>query len=114
MQYPESLDTLAEQIAMVRAMRLEAERSSRIGWFARTEPPAGVTVERDPGQVATCGLVVGNDLAPTHLAARLGIPTLLLLGPSADWLWGPRTGASPWYQTLEVLRADETEKLAGG
>jgi hypothetical protein len=93
-------------------MRLEAERSSRIGWFARAEPPAGVTVERDPGQVATCGLVVGNDLPPTHLAARLGIPTLLLLGPSADWLWGPRTGASPWYQTLEVLRADETEKLA--
>jgi hypothetical protein len=92
-------------------MRL-AERSSRIGWFASSEPPAGVGVERDPGQVATCGLVVGDDLTPTHLAARLGIPTVLLLGPSADWLWGPRTGASPWYPTLEVLGADETERLA--
>jgi tetratricopeptide (TPR) repeat protein len=94
------------------AVRLKAEPSARIGWFARTEPPAGIEVERDPGQVAHCGLVVGNDAVPTHVAARLGIPTLLLLGDSADWLWGPRTGTSPWYPTLEVLREDETEKLA--
>jgi tetratricopeptide (TPR) repeat protein len=109
---PHLLGWTLESLPPPGAMRLEAERSSRIGWFARTEPPSGVAVERDPGQAATCGLVVGNDLASTHLAARLGIPTLLLLGPSADWLWGPRTGASPWYRTLEVLRADETEKLA--
>ena len=51
-------------------------------------------------------------LAPTHLAARLGIPTILLPGPSADWLWGPRTGPSPWYPALEVLRADEADGLA--
>ena len=42
----------------------------------------------------------------------LGIPTILLLGPSADWLWGPQTGTSPWYPTLDVLREDESEKLA--
>jgi len=50
----------------------------------------------DPGQVPRpADWLSANDLPPTHLAARLGIPTLLLLGPSADWLWGPRTGASP-------------------
>ncbi|HSS83123.1 MAG TPA: glycosyltransferase family 9 protein, partial [Reyranella sp.] len=58
------------------------------------------------------GLVVGNDTTPTHIAALLGIPTLMLLGPSADWLWGPQTGMSPWYPTLEVLREGESEKLA--
>lgn len=93
-------------------VRLTAEPSARIGWFARTEPPPGVAVERDPAQIAQCGLVVGNDTPPTHFAALLGIKTLLLLGPSADWLWGPRTGSSPWYPTVDVLREDETERLA--
>ena len=72
--------------------RLKAEPSARIGWFAGSEPPEGVAVERDPGQVAQCRLVVGDDTPVTHLAALLGIPTILLPGPSADWLWGPRTG----------------------
>ena len=94
------------------AVRLKAEPTALIGWFARTEPPPDIAVERDPKQLASCGLVVGNDTASTHIAARLGIPTLLLLPPSADWLWGPRTGTSPWYPTLEVLREDETERLA--
>jgi tetratricopeptide (TPR) repeat protein len=93
-------------------VRLKAEPAPRIGWFACTEPPAGVAVERDQDRIASYGLVVGNDGVPTHLAARLGIPTILLLGPSADWLWGPQTGTSPWYPTLEVMGEGESEKLA--
>jgi hypothetical protein len=89
-----------------------ARTGDRIGWFAGAEPPAGLAVERDPAQVADCRLVVGNDTTPTHLAALMGIPAVMLLGPSADWLWGPRSGASPWYAALEVLREGETEKLA--
>ncbi len=92
--------------------RSGAEPSGRIGWFARSEPPIGVAVERDPAQIASCGLVIGDDIPATHKAARLGIPTILLMGRSADWLWGPRRGPSPWYPTLEVLREDEAEKLA--
>jgi hypothetical protein len=46
------------------------------------------------------------------MAGLLGIPTVLLVGNSADWLWGPHSGISPWYPTLEVLRESETEKLA--
>ena len=94
------------------ALRRKAESSARIGWFARTEPPAGVTVERDQDRIASYGLVVGNDDVPTHLAALLGIPTILLSDPSADWLWGPQTGMSPWYPSLEVMREEESEKLA--
>jgi tetratricopeptide (TPR) repeat protein len=93
-------------------VRLKAEPSAGIGWFARAEPPTGIAVERDPERIATYRLVVGDDVAPTHIAARLGIPTVVLLDNSADWLWGPQGGASPWYPTLEVLREDESEKLA--
>ena len=70
--------------------RSGAEPSGRIGWFARSEPPIGAAVERDPAQIASCGLVIGDDIPATHKAARLGIPTILLMGRSADWLWGPR------------------------
>jgi hypothetical protein len=103
-----TLEALPSVAATVRA----AEPSAPIGWFASGESPAGVEVARNPDQVAACRLVVGNDTPATHIAARLGIPTILLLGPSADWLWGPRTGTSPWYPTLDVLREDDRETLA--
>jgi tetratricopeptide (TPR) repeat protein len=94
------------------ALRPKAQPSTRIGWFARTAPPSGTIVESDPAQVAACGFVVGNDSAATHVAALLGIPTLLLLPSSADWLWGPRLGPSPWYASLEVVAENDSEKLA--
>lgn len=88
-------------------LRPKAEPSARIGWFARTAPPGGTIVESDPAQVSTCGFVVGDDSAVTHIAALLGIPTLMLVSSSADWLWGPRRGPSPWYPSLEVAGEDE-------
>jgi tetratricopeptide (TPR) repeat protein len=94
------------------ALRAKAQRSDRIGWFARTAPPGGTIVESDPAQVAACGFVVGNDTPATHLAVLLGIPTLMLVPSSADWLWGPRRGPSPWYPSLEVADEDDSEKLA--
>ena len=109
---PHLLGWTLDSLPPPSSLRRKAEPSVRIGWFARSEPPAGVTVERDQDLIASYGLVVGNDGVPTHLAALLGIPTILLSGPSADWLWGPRIGTSPWYPMLEVLREDESEKLA--
>jgi tetratricopeptide (TPR) repeat protein len=109
---PHLLGWTLESLPPPAAVRTKAETSARIGWFARTEPPAGVAVERNARQITSYGLVVGNDTTPTHIAALLGVPTLMLLGPSADWLWGPQTGMSPWYPTLEVLREDDSEKLA--
>jgi tetratricopeptide (TPR) repeat protein len=109
---PHLLGWTLESLPPPGKVRLKAEPSPRIGWFARSEPPADVAVERDQGLIAQCSLVVGNDTPITHIAGLLGIPTILLLGPSADWLWGPQTGTSPWYPTLDVLREDESEKLA--
>lgn len=83
-----------------------------VGWFTAIEPPAGFTVERDPGRVAACRLVVGADVAATHLAAASGVPTLLVLTPDPDWLWGQHGGPSPWYPTLEVAHAEDAAILA--
>jgi tetratricopeptide (TPR) repeat protein len=87
----------------------EPETSDRIGWFAKLDPPAGLEVERDPERIARCRLVVGEDRSATHLAARRGIRTIMLLGEDADWVWA----SSSWYPTLEVLRGHEVETLAG-
>lgn len=74
------------------------------GWFSAEEPPAGLRVERDPSMVPRCHRVVGDDNWPTCLAARLGIETRLRLSLQADWLWGPGSGASPWFAALTIER----------
>ena len=91
---PHLLGWTLESLPPPSKARLKAEPSPRIGWFARSEPPADVAVERDQGLIAQCSLVVGNDTPPTHIAGLLGIPTILLLGPSADG--GGPGPESPW------------------
>jgi len=93
-------------------LRAKPHGGSTVGWFSLNDPPAGLEVERDPDRAASCRLVVGDDVWPTHLAAALGVPTILLLTEPADWLWGARTGKSPWYANLEVLSAHDGDGLA--
>ena len=94
------------------ALRPKARTPSHIGWFTQREPPPGLEVTRDPEQVANCRFAVGDDLWPTHLAAGLGIRTVMLMATAADWLWGPVLGKSPWYADLELLAADDGGALA--
>ena len=93
------------------ALKTRLQPSSVVGWFARREPPSGLAVERNPEGIANCRLVVGDDVWPTHLAAALGVPTVMLLPATADWLWGTSLGASPWYAALEVVRDDDRATL---
>jgi tetratricopeptide (TPR) repeat protein len=109
---PHLLGWTLESLPPPDALRPKAQPLSRIGWFARTAPPQDVVVETNSSEVVNCGFVVGNDTAVTHIAALLGLPTLLLLPSSADWLWGPRRGPSPWYPNIEIIGEDETDKLA--
>ena len=92
--------------------RRRSAEPTAIGWFTTNPAPAGLAIERDPGKVAHCKLVVGDDNWPVHLAAALAVPTIMIVGPSADWLWGPRTAKSAWYSDLELIGADEAERLA--
>jgi tetratricopeptide (TPR) repeat protein len=113
---PKVLDWTLQTIPSPPPLHLKAEADERpagapVGWFSTSDPPPDVAVERDPEHVARCRLVVGDDHAPTHLAAILGIPTLIRLPHSADWLWGPQRGPSPWYRSVETLGGDAAEAL---
>ena len=109
---PKVLDWSLQTLPSPPPLHLKPEPvPGRIGWFSTSDPPPNVAVERNPEHVHTCTMVVGDDHAPTHLAAMLGIPTLMRLPHSADWLWGPQRGPSPWYRTLETLDGDAAEAL---
>lgn len=108
---PHLLGWTLEALPSAGALRLAARASSCVGWFTDREPPPGIDIERRPELVGECRLVVGDDAWPVHLAARLGVPTLVLLPDAADWLWGPRSGPSPWYQSAEVLPAGDSVGL---
>jgi tetratricopeptide (TPR) repeat protein len=100
---PHLLGWTLESLPPPPPLRAVGEPDQRVGWFTQTPPPAGLAVERDPEKLAHCRLVVGDDVWPVHLAARLAISTLLLPTAAVDWLWGPKAGPSPWYPSLEVL-----------
>lgn len=108
---PHLLGWTLEALPSPGALRTTTHASTRVGWFTDSAPPAGVDIERRPEQVAACRMVVGDDVWPVHLAARLGLPTIILLPDGADWLWGPRPGPSPWYQSAEVLPAGDAAAL---
>ena len=108
---PHLLGWALEALPAPGALRSATRASARVGWFTDRSPPAGAEIETRPDHVADCGLVVGGDTWPVHLAARLGVPTIVLLPAGADWLWGPRVGPSPWYQSAEVLAADDAAAL---
>lgn len=93
-------------------LKARPEPTSRIGWFSTTPPPADIEITGEIGDIASCRLVVGMDAWPAHLAAAIGIPTIILVPRTADWLWGPSLGPSPWYASVELLRDDDREGLA--
>ncbi len=109
---PHLLNWSLDSLPAPAKLRPTPEPSSRVGWFSVTEPPANLEVTRTPEDIATCRLVVGDDSWPVHAAAALGIPTVILLPHTADWLWGSTLGISRWYASLELLRADDREGLA--
>ena len=107
---PHLLGWTLEALPAAGALQLKAEPASRVGWFTDRPPPSAIDVERNAERLAECRLVVGDDNWPTHFAARLGLPTVVLLS-TRDWLWGPRPGPSPWYRSAEVLPADDAAAL---
>ena len=108
---PRVLEWTLQTVPSPPPIRLKAGSPQRVGWFSTSDPPPNVSIERNPEHLALCKLVVGDDHAPTHLAAMLGIPTLMRLAHPADWLWGPQRGPSPWYRSLETVGGNAAEAL---
>ncbi len=49
---------------------------------------------------------VGNDSGPSHLAAALGVPALVLFGPTDPKVWGP-----PWPGAVTLQRGRDLSAL---
>lgn len=90
----------------------------------------GITVIQDPeidpladidgqaAQIAACDMVLTISTAAAHLAAALGMPTLVLLRQDWGqlWYWGERGETTPWYPTARICRAARgarAEELVG-
>lgn len=86
------LDATGRTVCLVGG---EAE-GDRLDRLAAGYPPATVRVLRNRplvelGQLlARCAAFVGHDTGITHLAAALGVPTLVLWGPSKESVWRPQ------------------------
>ncbi len=72
--------------------------------FRRLVEMAGAPVAQFPGTLsltelaallAAAHVFLGVDSAPTHLAAALGVPCVVLFGPTGAYNWGP------WVPTVE-------------
>jgi len=85
----------------------EAE-AARVKRLAATLPPdRAETVLHLPlpalaARLAVCARFLGHDSGITHLAAALGVPTLVLWGPTREAVWAPRG------QQVKLLRPSRT------
>ncbi len=57
-------------------------------------------------QIARCELVVSVDTSIAHLAASMGVPTIILLPFSAEWRWLQDREDSPWYPFARLWRQE--------
>ncbi len=52
---------------------------------------AGLDLATVAALLARCAIYLGNDSGISHLAARCGVPSVVLFGPSDPALWAPRS-----------------------
>jgi ADP-heptose:LPS heptosyltransferase len=55
------------------------------------------TLEETKALIASAALFVGNDSGPAHMAAALGVPLVVMFGPSDPVVW------APWRANAESL-----------
>lgn len=94
--------------------------------IVRAQAATGLSVRHDPeidplasiddqaAQIAALDLVVTISTAAAHLAAGLGLPTLILLPDERGvlWYWGHRGHRTPWYDTVRICRSEPGEAVS--
>ena len=113
--------SLASDVAAL----LWSEPLAGVEWVSlqyNTEPPAGAPFAAMPEgdllataeRIASCDLVVTVDTSVFHVAASLGIPTLVLPPMTVDWRYtGWPGGASTlWYPSAIVIRRESARETA--
>lgn len=67
----------------------------------------GGTLTRLAALIGRARLFVGIDSAPMHIAAAMGVPTVVLFGPSGEFNWGP------WQVPHRVVTSDHDCRPCG-
>jgi len=60
---------------------------------------SGAPLSEIKSLLAGSTLFVGNDSGPAHMAAALGVPSVVIFGPSDPAIWGP------WRTPAQIVRA---------
>ncbi|MFN4274849.1 MAG: tetratricopeptide repeat protein [Ferrovibrio sp.] len=79
---------------------------------AEVDPLADIDAQA--AQIAALDMVMTVSTAAAHLAAALGVPTLLLLPGTRGqlWYWGTEGETTPWYPSVRICRASPGEGVA--
>ena len=101
--FAEISDTLQNQYGYATLLvgtEEEKPKIRRVAGLCRTRPASiwGLTIPELTWVLDQASLFVGNDSGPTHMAAALGIPVLVLFGSSDSSLW------HPWKTTHEIVQ----------
>lgn len=86
--------------------RLQAETGVTVMLDAEIDPLTDI--DGQAAQIAACDMVLTVSTAAAHLAAALGVPTLVLLRQDWGqlWYWGDRGETTPWYPAARICRAE--------
>jgi len=77
--------------------KAELERLASILEFCHSQPvvfSGDLSLKELGGVLADARLYIGVDSAPSHLAAAMNVPSIVLFGPTGAYNWGPWTAAA--------------------
>jgi tetratricopeptide (TPR) repeat protein len=57
-------------------------------------------------QIDSLDVLVSVDTSVAHLAAAMGLPTIMLLNSPADWRWGQQGDRTYMYESMYIARCD--------
>ncbi|MBZ0094031.1 MAG: putative lipopolysaccharide heptosyltransferase III [Sulfuricella sp.] len=89
----------------------ELERLSSVLSHCHTHPvvfPGELNLKELGAVLAGASLYIGVDSAPSHLAAAMNVPSIVLFGPTGAYNWGPWTdeaGENPYPLRKGIQRA---------
>lgn len=100
--FAEICDSLQEYgyAALLVGTEEEKPKIRRVAGLCRHRPASiwGLTISELTWVLDRASLFVGNDSGPTHMAAALGVPVLVLFGSSDSNLW------RPWQAIHEIVQ----------